>query len=136
MYQHWFQVVLISCSSFLTLLAIKGWSNKSNITLFNIHGNCSDDKLVGSPFKYSLKMLGKTKMMFGFGRGCWQNLSVTLLQTILQFSITDNQHVLFITRHQTNLKVLKIRTEDQIEILLQSVKKRRTKSRSLSNKKR
>lgn len=43
--------------------------------------------------------------MLGLGGGYGQHLAVTLLQTVFELRVTDDQHVLLVSRHQTNLKI-------------------------------
>ena len=50
-----------------------------------------------------VSLLGEAEVKFRFGCGRGENLSVALLQTVLQLSVTHHQDVLLVPGHQTNL---------------------------------
>ena len=50
-----------------------------------------------------VSLLGEAEVKFRFGCGWGENLSVALLQTVLQLSVTHHQDVLLVPRHQTHL---------------------------------
>ena len=52
----------------------------------------------------TLQVLGQP-LVLRLGCCCCQNLSITLLKTILQLSIAGHQHILLISRHQAYLGV-------------------------------